>query len=181
MKFLKKSQLNFRNVKDKSVSVETDGRVTMDGNLSLSIPKGNTATRPVPAIEGMIRYNTTENEFEFYQGNGLLNSAAWRKVKFKEPTTISFQSFENHGGGDTFGPLNVNPCNFIKEGSNNLITTLEAAQRLLVIVENVIQVANVNYEITLTPPTGSPAGAYIHFGSNVPTSKNIYVINGFDR
>lgn len=180
MKFLKKSQLNFRNVKDQSVSVETDGRVTMDGNKSLLLPKGLTINRPNTPIEGMIRYNSTTYEFEAYQGNSSTGNAIWRSIKFKEPTTLSFQSFTNHAGGDIFGPLSINPFNFKKEGTNSSLTALEVAERLLVIVENVIQVANVNYEI-YQDPFGYPAGAYIHFGSNVPTSKNVYVINGLDR
>lgn len=180
MRFLKKSQLNFRNVKDKSVSVETDGRVIMDGKLSLLIPKGGNSDRPGTTVEGMIRYNSDTKEFEAYQGDSGTSSSAWRKIKFKEPSTISFQSFENHSGGDMFGPLSINPCDFIKEGTTTNISESEAAQRLLVIVENVIQVANVNYEI-LNNPVGYSAGAWIHFGSNVPLTKNVYVINGFDR
>jgi len=180
MKFLKKSQLNFRNVKDQSVSVETDGRVTMEGKYSLLIPKGGTSDRPSAPVEGMIRYNSDLKEFEFYQGDSGTTSSAWRKVKFKEPATMSFQAFENHSGGDMFGPLNINPCNLIKEGTTSLLTEIEAAQRLLVIVENVIQVANVNYEILLNP-IGYAVGAWIHFGSSVPLTKNVYVINGFDR
>lgn len=180
MKFLKRSQLNFRNVKDHSVSVETDGRVTMDGKLSLLIPKGDTTNRPAVPVEGMIRYNSTLKEFEAYQGDSSSGTAIWRSIKYKEPGIISFQVFENHSGGDIFGPLAINPFDFKKEDTNSELTTIEAAQRLLVIVENVIQVANVNYEI-YKDPGGYAAGAYIHFGSNVPITKNVYVINGFDR
>jgi hypothetical protein len=178
MKFLKKSQLNFRNVKDQSVSVETDGRVTMDGKISLLIPKGRTVDRPTSPVEGMIRYNSDTTELEAYQGNSSTGSAIWRKVKFKEPSAISFQSFISHSGGDMFGPLT--PFNTIKENTNADLTATEVAERLLVIVENTIQVANVNYEI-LFNPLGYAAGVWVHFGSNVPTTKNIYVISGFDR
>lgn len=180
MRFLKKSQLNFRNVKDQSVSVEADGRVTMDGNISLLIPKGGTSDQPLAPVEGMLRYNSDTKEFEAYQGDSATSNSTWRKIKFKESSTISFQAFENHSGGDMFGPLNINPCDYIKEGTTTNISESEAAQRLLVIVENVIQVANVNYEI-LNNPVGYASGAWIHFGSNVPLTKNIYVINGFDR
>jgi len=180
MKFLKKSQLNFRNVKDQSVAVETDGRVTMDGKISLLIPKGGTADRPGTPVEGMIRYNSDTYELEAYQGNDSTGNALWRKVKFKEPSSISFQSFISHSGGDMFGPLTVNPFDFKKEGSGSGLTSTEIAERILVIVENVIQVANINYEV-LQDPIGYAAGAWIHFGSSVPTTKNVYVISGFDR
>lgn len=181
MKFLKKSQLNFRNVKDQSVSVETDGRVTMDGKYSLLIPKGLTSDRPSNPVEGMIRYNSTLKEFEAYQGNSSTGNAIWRSIKFKEPTSLlNFQSFIGHSGGDVFGPLTINPFSYKKEGTNSELTLIEAAERLIVIVENVIQVANVNYEI-YKDPGGYVPGAYIHFGSNVPTTKNVYVISGFDR
>lgn len=180
MKFLKKSQINFRNVKDQSVSVETDGRVTMDGKISLLVPKGGTADRPTSPVEGMIRYNSDTTELEAYQGNSSTGSAVWRKVKFKEPSSISFQSFTSHSGGDMFGPLTINPFTTVKENTNTALTATEVAERLLVIVENVIQVANINYEILLNP-IGYAAGAWVHFGSSVPLTKNIYVISGFDR
>lgn len=180
MKFLKKSQLNFRNVKDQSVAVETDGRVTMDGKISLLIPKGGTADRPGSPVEGMIRYNSDTKELESYQGNSSTGNAVWRKIKFKEPSTISFQSFTSHSGGDMFGPLTINPFNYVKENTNTSLTATEVAERLIVIVENVIQVANINYEILLDP-IGYAAGAWVHFGSSVPTTKNIYIISGFDR
>lgn len=181
MRFLKKSQLNFRNVKDQSVSIETDGRVTMDGNISLLIPKGGSSFRPSSSLEGMMRYNSDTNNFEFYQGNSGTGSANWRKIKFKESTDISFQTFTNPSGGlDMFGPLTFNPCSVKVENTDNFVTPTQAAERLIVIIENVIQIAGLNFEI-LIDPVGYASGAWLHFASNVPAEKNIYVISGFDR
>jgi hypothetical protein len=138
MKFLKKSQLNFRNVKDNSVAVQIDGEITLDSPNSVLLPRSTTADRPVSSvtgdIRGMIRYNSTTNEVEVYQGqNGRM---AWRSLRYKESTQIIRQEL---GAGDEvevfFGPLNPAPPlpSLIDDKST------WSGHNLLVIVENVIQ------------------------------------------
>jgi len=39
-----------------------------DGHTSLSIPSGPTTSQPADAPDGSLRYNTTLNSFEFYNG-----------------------------------------------------------------------------------------------------------------
>lgn len=166
MKFVKKSQLNFRNVKDQSVSVETDGRVTMDGNLSLLLPKGTTAQQPGSPVDGMVRYNSQTGEFEGRQ------AGAWRSFRFKESTQITLQ---NLGTGDgstvTFGPLNPIPPAVVQSGAT------WGGQNLIVIVGNVFQVFNTNY--TITNPS---AGVYnIQFNTAAPNGQAVSVLHGFDK
>ena len=59
------------------------------------------------------------------------------------------------------------------------------AINLIVIVENVFQIANVNYTVVQNPSSGPnapyAAGTYIVFGTPVPMSKPIYVLHGFDQ
>ena len=44
------------------------GNVTMTSTGYVLIPKGTTAERPVVPVDGEIRYNTTTDQFEGYQG-----------------------------------------------------------------------------------------------------------------
>ncbi len=157
MKFLKQSQLNFRNVKDQSVSVGLDGsldgagslttgprpRIIMENSNSLKLPKGTTVERPDPAVleNGMIRYNTSTDELEARQ------ATAWRKIAFKEPTLITQQ---NLGNGDAaeiyFGPLDSGNADYP-------YPEITKPQNIMVYVENVFQISTTNYILTDNPAT----------------------------
>ena len=95
MKFLKRNQLNSRNVKDNRIAVEITDEVKLDTENVLLIPTGPTTSRPgesgtvTSPVEGHIRYNTTDHEFEGRQGS----PDAWRKFRFKEPALITQQNF----------------------------------------------------------------------------------------
>ena len=174
MKFLKQSQLNFRNVKDRSVAVEPSGQVVMDGVVSLLVPKGEDVDRPSSPINGMIRYNTTTGEFEGYQ------SGSWRSFKYKESGNIILQNLGIGDGTTTiFGSLNPDPFTYTAQSG----VTWDAAQiakNLIVIVENVYQIGTVNFTVVQNP-MGYPAGTYLQFSSPVPINKPIYVFHNFDR
>jgi hypothetical protein len=101
----------------------------------------------------MMRYNTTHNEVQVYQGS------AWRNVKFKEASPIVQQSL---GIGDAntvyFGPLSsaYNPANI---SSNVPVSGGQGVgqfggQNILVVVENVLQLYNTNYVIEQNPTIG---------------------------
>ena len=191
MKFLKQSQLNFRNVKDLNVAVTVDGgpanpispRVTMaDNTNSLQLPVGTVAQRPDLAINGFIRYNSELDEVEVRQGN------QWRTLRYKEATNIVIQPL---GLGDAievyFGPLNPAPAMAISAPGG--VSTVESGatwgpQNILVFVENVPQLSdpvNSNYSIVQNP-TGKTPGWYVHFHAEpVPYGKPVTVIHGFDR
>jgi hypothetical protein len=138
MKFLKKSQINSRNVKDNSVAIQIDGEITLDSPNSVLLPRSTTSDRPVSSvtgdIRGMMRYNTTTNEVEVYQGQN--GRTAWRSLRYKESTQIIRQEM---GAGDEieifFGPLDPAPPlpSLIDDKST------WSGHNLLVIVENVIQ------------------------------------------
>lgn len=177
MKFLKRSQLNFRNVSDNSVAVESTGEVKLDTTYAALIPNGTTAERP-SGTNGHIRYNNTTNEFEFRQNN------QWRRVAFKEPTTITAQ---NIGTGDDtelyFGPL-VSGFNTI--GGDPMIPELSTPQNIMVYVENVFQLPVTNYTLE-DLASGNPLlngrlpGRFVKFDSAVPFGKPVTAIHGFDR
>lgn len=155
MRFVKKQQLNSKLITDPSVSVEANGQVVLGTNHSVKVPIGTSAERPAYPENGQIRYNTDTNEFEFYVNN------AWEEARTMRPNTITIQTL---GTGDAseqeFGPLNPTPA---------------TAANVLVLVENVVQIATVNY--TMVQGQG---GQFLRFDSAVPLGKDVVVIHGFD-
>jgi hypothetical protein len=188
MKFLKKSQLNFRNVKDNSVAIQIDGEITLDSPNSVLLPRGASADRPVSSVtgntKGMMRYNTTTDEVEVYQGQS--GRMAWRSLRYKESTQIIRQEM---GAGDEieifFGPLNPAPplSSLIDDKST------WSGHNLLVIVENVIQLFAEpgkygNYTIVQSPCRVT--GSIISFADNNPlgdtiVSSNTSIVNFVER
>ena len=167
MKFLKKLQLAKKNVTDDRIAVDANSLVYFESTNAIKLPigttnqqpgqSGNTVTSPA---NGMVRYNSSTNQLEAYQ------NSAWRNVRFKEATSITQQSAGTGDGTETkFGPLNPIPT---------------AAQNVLVLVENVMQIATTNYTLVQNPG-GYAAGYYISFTSAVPVGKPVTVLHGFDQ
>jgi hypothetical protein len=168
MKFLKRSSLNARRVKDTSVAAFENGIVEIGTPAALLLPKGVIGDRPLVPINGYIRYNTTTQEAEIY-----VNST-WRKIAYKEPTAIVQQDLGNGDDIETyFGPLNSGNGDFP-------FPDLSAPQNIMVYIENVYQISTTNYILEDNPP-GKDPGRYIKFDSPVPTGKPVTVIHGFDR
>lgn len=149
MRFLRRQTLNRRAVYDNSLYLDTNNNIVMGTSNTLVLPQGTTSgTTPRPYIptEGMIRYNTSTSNVEVYQGSG------WRSLRYKESTKIVQQ---NLGAGDSatvyFGPLNslYNPTNISSENDNF------AGQNVLVVVENVLQLAGSNYTVVQNPTLSS--------------------------
>jgi len=154
MRYLRKQVLNRRAPYDQRLYVNLDDAVVMTSTNNVTLPSGTTAQRPVSPVNGMIRYNTdivTGGELEVYQ------SSTWRSLRFKEPTLITQQSL---GAGDNnnvyFGPLSPAPVTTVQSGVTWNETQI--AKNLLVIVENVIQLATTNYTVVQNPTV--PAETY---------------------
>lgn len=126
------------------MALDINNDIQMTESRSLVLPKSNSAiTGPVT---GQMRYNTTSEEVEIYQGS----TGVWRSVRFKEPGLITQQSL-GAGDGATiyFGPLNPAPTATAQSGVT--WDTTQMAKNLLVVVENVIQLADINYLVTQNP------------------------------
>ena len=67
MRLLKAQNTNLRNIYGNGVKYDVDQQVVLDSTNSMMISKGTTAQRPTSPVNGHMRYNTDENEFEFYQ------------------------------------------------------------------------------------------------------------------
>lgn len=209
MKFLKQSQLNYRNLKDQSVAVVLDGpladpRIVLDNTNSLQLPSGTTAERPsgsIIGINGLIRYNESTDEIE------VRSAGVWKRLAYKEPGNIEVQFGPNTGGaewvGNSFdggvtGEIYFGPLYYSDVTGSSLYPAQgfiddTKPQNIVVYVENVPQLPNENYVLeTLDGSTVSnmsgwlgganyPPGVYIKFNGSVPYGKKVTAIHGFDR
>ena len=82
MRLIKAQSTNLRNIVGKGVKYDINDQVILESDNVVLVPKGTTAQRPATPTNGHARYNTTDNEFEFYQ------NSAWRKVRYKEPNSV---------------------------------------------------------------------------------------------
>jgi hypothetical protein len=192
MRLLKAQNTNLRSITGKGVKYDVNDLVTVDSTNSMIVPRGTGDTnfsagtpenqRPQPQsfVNGMIRYNTTDEQFEAYQ-NG-----AWREIRFKEPNQDPGIVWQNLGVGDAsetvFGELNSQDTDFPYPKSD---------EHILVLIENVIQVPITNYEIKQTaqvdltgpnaPYTETDTGWWIEFKGAVPLGKPVTVIHNLDK
>lgn len=175
MRLIKAQNTNLRQIYGKGVRYDINNQVVVDSENVMLLPKGaedirpgenNTVTSPT---DGHVRYNTTTDQLEAYQ-NG-----AWRNVRFKEPNQDPGITQQDLGLGDAdktlFGPLDSGDSDFPQPA---------APQNILVFVENVFQLANINYEIVQNP-AGEVPGYYLDFFSAPDLDKPVTVLHNFDK
>jgi len=178
MRYIKRQSTNSRGLIGRGVHVTpTDKEVVLDSENVVLVPKGPTEKRPQFPRNGHLRYNTDVNEFEMYQDD------AWRQMRFKEPNRDPGIVWQTVGIGDAnetvFGPLNSQDPDF---------PVPIAAQHVIVLVENVLQLPTTNYVLeqssngNLNGPNAPYAdGWYIVFGSPIPLDKPVTVIHNLDK
>lgn len=199
MRYLRKQILNRNTVTGQdSLYINIKGEAVVDQPYTLLVPRGTTSER-LPsgstAVNGMIRYNHQTGEFEGYQGGtgdpDVPGSGSWRSFRFKEPGGIVVQTLSEVGDGSTiiFGPLNPDPLSTVVAQSGTTWDLTQAAKNIIVLVENVVQIAGVNYQLVQNPAgnyggnpgVDMPNGTYLQFGSAVPANKPVYILHNFDR
>jgi hypothetical protein len=172
MRFLK-AQTTSRGINADTAGLNIDalGLAEINTDKAVIVPKGDQNSRPFIPQEGMLRYNTDENEFEVY------HQSAWKPIRFREPVTITQQNLGNGDGTETtFGPLDSGDTFYpVPISENNILVT----------IENVFQLATTNYTLVQNPSTGPnapyAAGWYLVFGTPVPTGKPVQVLHNFDK
>lgn len=169
MRYLRQLSLNKRAPYDQRLYVDMTDSVVMGTSNNLLVPKGTTAQRPVSPVVGMVRYNTSTNELEVYEGS----SANWRSVRYKESTGITQQSLGNIDGYTVYyGPLSPAPPTVVANG------TTWGGQNIIVVVENVIQIFNTNYTITQNPTATVSTSASTTSGTTLTFSSTATIPNG---
>jgi hypothetical protein len=182
MRYLKRQSLNRRIANDTTLYSDvsnTNVYVSPIGNGALVVPNGTNAQQP-SGVNGMLRYNT-----DIVQNGGtgrleVYSAGRWRGLRFAEQGPITQQSL---GAGDglatLFGPLN---STYYDPTGNNANGTSVGGQNILVVVENVLQLATTNYTIVNNPSvTGetyvgttsvstSSGATTLYFSSSVPTT-----------
>jgi len=168
MRLIKAQNTNLRSITGKGVKYDINNQVIVDSENVMRIPKGTEAERPASPTNGHMRYNTDDNEFEFY------SNGAWREVRYKEPNQVGITQ-QNLGNGDAsetvFGPLDSGDSDF---------PVPAAAQNILVFVENVFQISGTNYTLVQNP-AGFATGYYIEFSSAPDLGKPVTVLHNFDK
>jgi hypothetical protein len=171
MRLMKAQNTNLRNIYGKGVKYDINGQVIIDSDNVILLPRGTTAQRPASPENGHLRYNTDLNEFEAY------SDGVWRNLRYKEPNNDGGIVQQNLGLGDAnevfFGPLD-------SQDPDTRYTVPDAAQNILVFVENVFQISGTNYSLTQNPG-GKPAGWYLEFTSAPDLNKPITVLHNFDK
>jgi len=138
MRLIKNQTTNARVITGKGIKYDPLTQITsFDGNVML-IPRGNTAERPVPGVEGYIRYNTDLMNFEFFQ------DGEWRLNGYDQPTYMTNEVF--YSGFDKqdilFGPL----TDILDDGDNEL-----DPNNTLVFVDQRFYTPNIDYTFVDNP------------------------------
>lgn len=166
MRLIKANSTNLKNFRGKGVRINTNDEIVMESDKTVKVPIGTTADRPQTPENGMMRYNSTTNLFEFYV------AGQWLNIGTSAPGNIVQQ---NLGVGDdaetVFGPLDSGDAQFPVPAT---------AQSVLVFVENVFQIATTNYTLVQNPGGFDP-GFYLQFGSPPPLGRPVTVLHNFDK
>ena len=124
-----------------------------DGHETLGIPSGPTSGQPTDATPGGLRYNTTLNLFEFYNGTNFVQVTGAVGGKH----TITRDSFTLDGSTLAYGTLSFEPS---------------ADQNVLVFIEGVFQ-NDSQYNISGTTITLTSI-------LEADNGKTLTVLHGFD-
>lgn len=179
MRFLKTLTLNRRAIYDSRVALTTSNDLTLADSRTMVLPKSSTSVSS-PTV-GQMRYNTSTDQVEVYQGVG--GGATWRSLRFKEATQISRDNYTGDGSTSVFGPLAYQPPTVVESGAT------WTGNNLIVVVGGVFQIENSNYLIRLGSALGAPYNTppndtkyYIQFTSSSPgLSTPITILHGFDQ
>jgi hypothetical protein len=124
-----------------------------DGHETLGIPSGPTSTQPADATPGALRYNTTLNSFEFYNGTNWVQVTGAVGGKH----TITRDSFTLDGSTTAYTPLSFEPS---------------ADQNVLVYIDGIFQ-NDSQYNISGTTITLTSI-------LEADNGKTLTVLHGFD-
>ena len=169
MKFIKRLALDRKNQTSDRFAVNANvltqslitygDQIVTTAQLSFQLPSGATSDRPYATNDGQIRYNTTLQDSEIYNGSG--EGTGWEKIKTNRQGTITPQ---NLGVGNylntVFGPLSYD-------------VDIAKPQNVLVFVDNVYQIPTTNYTLQL----GSSVGVVRNTSGSTPSGTSTIVLS----
>jgi len=154
MRLIKAQNTNLRNIYGKGVKYDVNDQIILDSTNTVLVPSGTTAQRPTSAVNGHLRYNTTDSRFEIYENN------KWDGLKVAAPSTAAPVTQQNLGSGDAvetiFGPL---------DSGDAFYPVPAAAQNVLVFVENVFQISGTNYTLIQNPGAENRITSIVSIGA----------------
>jgi len=163
MRLLKAQNTNLRNIYGKGVKYTVEDEAVVDSTYAFRLPRGTGDTlyppgtpqnqRPLNPVNGQMRYNTTLNEMELYE-NG-----AWRNLRYAEPFPIGIIQ-QTLGYGDA----NETIFGILDSGEPDFPVPV-APQNVLVLVENVFQIAGTNYGLIQNPARANTISSIISVGA----------------
>src|SRR6056300_201076 len=124
-----------------------------NGQTSVALPSGPTSSQPADATDGSLRYNTTLNSFEFYNGTSWVQVTGAVGGKH----TVTRDSFTLDGSTTAYTPLSFEPS---------------ADQNVLVFIDGIFQ-NDSQYNISGTTITLSSI-------LEADNGKTLTVLHGFD-
>ena len=151
----------------------TTSRVVFDNTSAITIPKGDSSSRPGTPVAGDLRYNTTTAALEYYNGAGWMSTTA----------NIDSQVFNGDGVNSAFTLNNAATNNSILVSINGTLqqptTAYTASGTTLTFVETPLvgDVIEVRY-IALTVTSSQNFG--IVDTANVTVSTSTVTIDSFD-
>ena len=142
MRFVRRTTVNPRDPRDYKLYVAQTDDIVMGGRASLQLPKGATGDRSALVSDGLIRFNTSNNNVEVYQGS------TWRSLRYAESNKISKQTFTGDGASTFYGILSPAPA---AGASGTTWNATQYALQYIMLIDNVVQIAGSNYYIAQNP------------------------------
>jgi microcystin-dependent protein len=182
----------------KRFDIDSNGYVVITATNAIKLPSGTTAQRPSP-VAGQIRFNSTNNQFEGYNGTDWVimggdtssvgtielwpmptlpparlwaNGGAVSRTTFAALFAAYGTFFGSGDGSTTFNLPNLCGCGYI--GADNM-GGVSAANRIQ--VSTTISTTSTSTAATVASATGLCAGMYVH-SANVPAGTTIASISG---
>ena len=178
MKYLKTKNISKFSISDRTFIVSPYGRITTNSTNSLQIPVGTDAQKPQTSLlnQGMLRITDPNlgaagegfGQFEVYQ------AGAWRPVKFKVPSQVSYSTPVYANDIETLFYIDPQPPLTIEDG------VAWTGAQLMVYVENIFQLYNQNFVVVENPCNVQGSDIGIVFATKTISSAGInFVTKGF--
>ena len=171
MKYLKTKNISKFSISDRTFIVNPYGRITTNSTNSLQIPVGTDAQKPQTSLlnQGMLRITDPDlgtpgegyGQFEVYQ------AGAWRPIKFKVPSQITYSTPVYADDIETLFYIDPQPPLTIEDGNP------WTGAQLMVYIENVFQLYNQNFVVVENPCNVQGSDISIDFATKTISSTGI--------